>query len=95
MTVKLTVQQALERMEERRRCVSPEGRAMLAAAVQIDHDWALPCSSEDLLIAAVAEMSVKDLEAANLLVQSLQSAITVALIKHDAARDTETRDGGA
>jgi hypothetical protein len=65
------------------RRVSEAGRQILAAAVTIDHDWALRFSSEDKLTEAVKDLTSEDLEAAELLVHYLQEAIACNLIHRD------------
>jgi hypothetical protein len=69
-----------------RRGVSEAGRQLLASAVQIDHDWSLTASSEDLLIAAVRDMSDEDLEGAVLLSHHLYEAVVCVQIRRDMQR---------
>jgi hypothetical protein len=78
-----------------RRNVSTAGRQALRRVVSIDHDWGLPASSVDMLIAAVSDLSDSDLEAAYLLAYHLREAIICAQIQRarDAAGDSGGRDG--
>lgn len=73
-------------MHPARRGVSGAGRQILAAAVSIDHDWALPFSSEDKLINAVSGLSDEDLEGACLLAHYLQEAIGCTQIRRQTER---------
>lgn len=68
------------------RRLSNAGRALLAEAVEIQHDWDLPASSFDMLIDALANLSDDDLEAAHLLAYHLHEAVTCLLIRRDGAK---------
>jgi hypothetical protein len=72
--------------------VSAAGRQVLAAAVSIDHDWALPASSEDLLVDALTGLPTEDLEGAYLLACHLREAIACLEIRWRLARPTTTPD---
>jgi hypothetical protein len=70
-----------------RRHVSEAGRQQLARAVQIDHDWDLPASSEDKLIAALGDLTDADLEGAYLLACRMKDALTCVQIRRDMDAD--------
>lgn len=69
-----------------RRTVSEAGRQVLAAAVSIDHDWALRFSGEDMLIEAVSGLSDADLEGAYLLTHYLHEAVGCIQIRRETAK---------
>lgn len=83
------IDEMLARIARDRRAVSDPGRQALAAAVSLDHDWALPASGHDKLMETLGEMSAADLEAAALLAGHLQEAITCLLIRSDMAKHAE------
>lgn len=57
------------------------GRATIARAVAVDHDWALPASSADRLIEALDDVSADDLEAAYWFGYHLRDAASALLIR--------------
>jgi hypothetical protein len=86
------ISEEVKRILAERRGVSEAGRQLLASAVQIDHDWSLPASSEDLLIAAVQDMSDEDLDGAVLLAHYLYEAVVCVQIRRDMQRDGQVSD---
>ena len=68
------------------RRTTTQGKELLAAAVSIDWDWALPASSFDKLAEAIQEVSDDDLEAGVLLVSHLIEAMNCALLARDRRR---------
>lgn len=78
-----------------RRGVSFVGRTLLSQAVSIDHDWSLSASSDDILIAALGDLSSDDLEAASLLAYHLREAIGCLLIRRqmESSAPSETHAG--
>jgi hypothetical protein len=81
----------MARYGEPSRRLSEQGRELLAAAVAIDWDWALPASSYDKLAEALAAMSKDDLEAAHLLTYHLQEAVAVLLMQRDGEERREAQ----
>jgi hypothetical protein len=75
------------------RPLSNAGRALVAEAVQIRHDWDLPFSSVDMLIDALGPLGDDDLEAAHLLASHLREATCCLLIRRETARDEARRRG--
>lgn len=71
--------------------ISLAGRQVLAGAVSRDHDWDLPHSGLDNLIAALSGISTDDLEAAAILADRLGESITCVLIRRDMEADTVKR----
>lgn len=65
--------------------ITDSGRETLSRAVAIDHDWALPASSGDILIEALDGMSTADLEAARMLAYHLGDVVAALLIRRDMA----------
>lgn len=63
--------------------VSPDGRAVLAAAVSDDRNWSLAASAEDALIESLDALSDSDLEAAVLLARHLTEAIACVHLRRD------------
>jgi hypothetical protein len=82
----------IEEIMAARRYISGPGRQQLALAVSVEHDWDLPASGHDKLMAALDSMSFEDLEAAHLLAYHLQEAIACQLIRHDMARDRARKE---
>jgi len=72
-----------------RQAVTESGRALLAAAVSIDHDWSLPASGHDKLMDVLGGMDADDLETAALLAYHLQQAIGCLLIRSDMEKRTK------
>jgi hypothetical protein len=78
------------------RLVSEAGRAVLARAVSVDHDWALGASAVDVLFGAIEDLSDEDLAGADLLAYHLREAIACAQIHRDMqAADRRRRVDGA
>lgn len=69
-----------------RRVISVPGRATLAEAVSMDHDWGLPFSAVDLLIEALGPMSDEDLEGAYMLAHHLKEAVACVQMRRDAEK---------
>jgi hypothetical protein len=78
-----------------RQALTDAGRKTLADAVAIDHDWSLPASGMDKLIAALADLTDEDLEIARLAAHYLNEAAVCVQIERDMAADAERRAAAA
>lgn len=88
----MTTYRTIDEILAGRRNVSEAGRQTLGSAVSIDHDWALPASSVDMLIAALGNLSDDDMDGAYLLACHLQEAIACIQIRRDMEADAAQQE---